>query len=123
MEQVFDEYSRLLATELEKQRQVRVTLMFFNLQYYGFPSLFLCLCPTGAIVAFYCVKNQYLSSVFTPLPQNYESLLAEAKGKRDSTIAEAVEKAVTSEMQDIQSKLDKCTEEKNALAEVCFNVF
>ena len=26
---------------------------------------------------------------------------------------------MTSEMQDIQSKLDKCTEEKNALAEVC----
>lgn len=70
VEAVFDEYSRLLATELEKQRQ------------------------------------------------NYESLLAEAKGKRDSTIAEAVEKAVTSEMQDIQSKLDKCTEEKNALAEI-----
>ncbi|KAE8669041.1 WD repeat-containing protein 11-like isoform X2 [Hibiscus syriacus] len=63
-------YSRLLATELEKQRQ------------------------------------------------NYESMLAEAKSKRESTIAEAVEKAVTSEMQDIQSNLDKCTEEKNALTEV-----
>lgn len=58
-------------------------------------------------------------SVFTPPPQNYESLLAEAKMKRESYIAEAVEKAVTSEMQDIQSKLDKYTEEKNALAEVC----
>ncbi|KAK8660899.1 hypothetical protein V6N13_051806 [Hibiscus sabdariffa] len=70
VEAVFDEYSRLLATELEKQRQ------------------------------------------------NYESMLTEAKSKRESTIAEAVEKAVTSEMQDIQSNLDKCTEEKNALAEV-----
>ncbi|XWS70721.1 hypothetical protein CRYUN_Cryun03dG0071900 [Craigia yunnanensis] len=70
VEAIFDEYSHLLATELEKQRQ------------------------------------------------SYESLLAEAKSKRDSSIAEAVEKAVTSEMQDIQSKLDKCTEEKNALAEI-----
>ncbi|XWS27034.1 hypothetical protein CRYUN_Cryun26dG0081200 [Craigia yunnanensis] len=53
---------------------------------------------------------------------NYESLLAEAKSKRDCSIAEAVEKAVTSEMQDIQSKLDKCTEEKNALAEINRNL-
>ncbi|XVE54455.1 hypothetical protein DITRI_Ditri03aG0082700 [Diplodiscus trichospermus] len=74
VEAIFDEYSRLLATELEKQRQ------------------------------------------------NYESLLAEAKIKRDSLVAEAVEKAVTSEMQDIQSKLDKRTEEKNALAEINHNL-
>ncbi|KAK6248373.1 hypothetical protein QUC31_019938 [Theobroma cacao] len=72
--QIFDEYSRLLATEMEKQRQ------------------------------------------------NYESLLAESKSKRDSSIAEAVEKAVTSEMLDIQNKLDKCTEEKNALAEINRNL-
>ncbi|XVE98357.1 hypothetical protein REPUB_Repub03eG0099400 [Reevesia pubescens] len=74
VEEIFDEYSRLLATELEKQRQ------------------------------------------------NYGSLLAEAKSKRDSSIAEAVEKAATSEMQDIQSKLDKCTEEKDALAEINRNL-
>ncbi|EOY31123.1 Brca1-associated protein, putative [Theobroma cacao] len=74
VEAIFDEYSRLLATEMEKQRQ------------------------------------------------NYESLLAESKSKRDSSIAEAVEKAVTSEMLDIQNKLDKCTEEKNALAEINRNL-
>ncbi|XVF88347.1 hypothetical protein PTKIN_Ptkin19aG0043500 [Pterospermum kingtungense] len=74
VEAIFDEYSRLLATELEKQRQ------------------------------------------------NYESLLAEVKIKRESSIAEAVEKSVNSEMQDIQSKLDKYTEEKNALAEVNRNL-
>ncbi|KAE8654511.1 topless-related protein 4-like [Hibiscus syriacus] len=67
--------------------------------------------------------NYYSYSALLPIQQNYESMLAEAKSKRESTIAEAVEKAVTSEMQDIQSNLDKCTEEKNALAELCFNMF
>ncbi|OMO81163.1 Zinc finger, UBP-type [Corchorus capsularis] len=69
VEATFDEYSRLLATEWEKQRQ------------------------------------------------NYESLLAEAKSKRESLIADAV-KTATSGMQDIQSELEQCTEEKNALAEI-----
>lgn len=70
VEAIVDEYNRLLATQLEIQRQY------------------------------------------------YESLLAEAKSKRDSTISEAVEKAMTSGMQDIQTKLEKCTEEKDAVAEM-----
>lgn len=33
-------------------------------------------------------------------------------------MSEAVEKAAASEMQDIQRELEKCTEERNAIAEV-----
>lgn len=52
--------------------------------------------------------------------QYYESLLIEAKSKLESAIAEAVENAVTYKMQDIKSKLEKCIEDKNAMAEVSF---
>ncbi|XP_062149271.1 BRAP2 RING ZnF UBP domain-containing protein 1-like isoform X3 [Alnus glutinosa] len=45
----------------------------------------------------------------------YESLLVETKSKVGSYISEAVEKAVTSKMHDIQNKLEKCIEEKNAV--------
>jgi BRCA1-associated protein len=50
--------------------------------------------------------------------QYYESLLVEAKSKVESSISEAVDKAVTSKMQDIQNKLEKYAEEKNAVADV-----
>lgn len=50
--------------------------------------------------------------------QYYESLLTEAKSKLENAISEAVERAVTSKMQDIQNKLEKCVEEKNAVADV-----
>jgi len=50
--------------------------------------------------------------------QHYESLIIEAKSKRQSSISEAVENAVTSTMQDIQNKLEKCELEKNAVADV-----
>jgi len=36
----------------------------------------------------------------------------------ESSMSEAVEKAAASEMQDIQNELEKCTEERNAIAEV-----
>lgn len=47
----------------------------------------------------------------------------EAKSKVESSISEAVEKAVTSKMQDIQNKLEKCIEEKNAVADVSFQFY
>lgn len=50
--------------------------------------------------------------------QHYESLIIEAKSKRQSSISEAVENAVTSTMQDIQNKLEKCELEKNAVADI-----
>ncbi|KAI4335693.1 hypothetical protein L6164_014316 [Bauhinia variegata] len=74
VETIVDEYNRLLATQLETQRQY------------------------------------------------YESLLIEAKSKVESSISEAVEKAVTSRMEDIQSKLEKFTTEKNAVADVNRNL-
>lgn len=36
----------------------------------------------------------------------------------ESSMSEAVEKAAASEMLDIQNELEKCTEERNAIAEV-----
>ncbi|KAL9377150.1 hypothetical protein Peur_031270 [Populus x canadensis] len=70
VEAIADEYNRLLATQLEAQRQ------------------------------------------------HYESLIIEAKSKRQSSISEAVENAVTSTMQDIQNKLERCELEKNAVADI-----
>ncbi|KAJ6863540.1 BRAP2 RING ZnF UBP domain-containing protein 1 [Populus alba x Populus x berolinensis] len=70
VEAIADEYNRLLATQLEAQRQ------------------------------------------------HYESLIIEAKSKRQSSISEAVENAVTSTMRDIQNKLEKCEQEKNAVADI-----
>ncbi|KAJ0089962.1 hypothetical protein Patl1_13059 [Pistacia atlantica] len=74
VEAIVDEYNRLLATQLETQRQY------------------------------------------------YESILAEAKSKRDSSISEAVEKAVASKMLDIQNDLDKCEEAKKAVADINRNL-
>ncbi|KAL1372273.1 hypothetical protein HN51_002401 [Arachis hypogaea] len=61
--------------------------------------------------------NRLLTSQLETQRQYYESLLAEAKSKVDSSVSEAVEKAVTSGLQDIQDKLEKCTEERNGVAE------
>jgi BRCA1-associated protein len=46
----------------------------------------------------------------------------ETKSKVGSSISEAVEKAVTSKMHDIQNKLEKCIEEKNTVADVSFQL-
>ncbi|KAA0063536.1 hypothetical protein IC582_011842 [Cucumis melo] len=70
VEAIVDEYNRLLATQLETQRQY------------------------------------------------YESLLAEAKSKKEISISEAVEEALISKTQDIQDKLEKCVKEKNTVSEV-----
>lgn len=50
-------------------------------------------------------------------------MLVEAKSKVESSISEAVEKAVASRMQDMQYELEKCTEEKNAVADVNISIF
>lgn len=52
--------------------------------------------------------------------QYYESLLVEARNKVESSISEAVDKAVNSKMKDIQNKFDKCVEEKSCVSDVSF---
>ncbi|PSS36109.1 BRCA1-associated protein [Actinidia chinensis var. chinensis] len=69
VEAIMDEYNRLLATQMETQRQ------------------------------------------------HFESLLVEAKYKKESSISEAVDKALASRTEDVQSKLEKCVEEKNTVAD------
>jgi len=51
------------------------------------------------------------------LLQNFESQLQEAKSKKESSVSEAVEKALASRMQDIQSKLDQCVVQKKTVAD------
>ncbi|GAV82487.1 zf-UBP domain-containing protein/BRAP2 domain-containing protein [Cephalotus follicularis] len=74
VETIVDEYNRLLATQLENQRQY------------------------------------------------YESLISEAKVKRESLISEAVEKALNSRMHEIQNELENCEKEKNAVADINQNL-
>ncbi|RZB56401.1 BRCA1-associated protein isoform B [Glycine soja] len=62
--------------------------------------------------------NRLLTSQLETQRQYYESLLVETKSKMESSMSEAVEKAAASEMLDIQNELEKCTEERNAIAEV-----
>ncbi|XP_059432422.1 BRAP2 RING ZnF UBP domain-containing protein 1 isoform X1 [Corylus avellana] len=71
------------------------------------------------------IMDEYNGLLATQLENqrlHYESLLVEAKSKVESSISEAVEKAVTSKMHDIQNKLEKRIEEKNAVAEVNRNL-
>lgn len=53
--------------------------------------------------------------------QHYESLLAEAKSGKESSISRAVEKAVFSKMNDLQAKVEMYTEEMKSIAEVTTN--
>lgn len=62
--------------------------------------------------------NHLLATEMETQRQYYESLLLEAKAKRESSVLEAVEKAVTSKMQDIQNELEKCMEEKKAVSDI-----
>ncbi|RVW16764.1 BRCA1-associated protein [Vitis vinifera] len=62
--------------------------------------------------------NHLLATEMETQRQYYESLLLEAKAKRESSVLEAVEKAVTSKMQDIQNELEKCLEEKKAVSDI-----
>lgn len=54
----------------------------------------------------------------TCVPQHYESLLAEAKSGKESSISRAVEKAVFSKLNDLQAKIEMYTEETKSIAEV-----
>ncbi|OAY31470.1 hypothetical protein MANES_14G114800v8 [Manihot esculenta] len=62
--------------------------------------------------------NRLLANQLEAQRQNYESLIADLRSKRESSINEVVDKAVTSTMQDIQTKLEKCEQEKDAVAEI-----
>jgi len=62
--------------------------------------------------------NHLLANQLDTQRQYYESQIVEAKSKVESSISEAVENAVTSKMQDIQNKLEKFIEEKNAVADI-----
>ncbi|KAK4491201.1 hypothetical protein RD792_001933 [Penstemon davidsonii] len=61
--------------------------------------------------------NHLLASQLDSQRQHYESLLAEAKSTKESSIAKAVDKAIFSRTHDIQDKLEKYREEKKAVAD------
>ncbi|XP_009803420.1 BRAP2 RING ZnF UBP domain-containing protein 1 [Nicotiana sylvestris] len=61
--------------------------------------------------------NNLLASQLEAQRQHYESLLAEAKSGKESSISRAVEKAVFSKMNDMQAKIEMYTEETKSVAE------
>ncbi|XP_056167860.1 BRAP2 RING ZnF UBP domain-containing protein 1-like [Syzygium oleosum] len=61
--------------------------------------------------------NHLTSTQLEAQKKHYESHLLEAKSRRETSKLKAVEKAVTSKIQDIRTKLEKLGEEKAALAE------
>ncbi|KAF5749628.1 BRCA1-associated protein-like [Tripterygium wilfordii] len=62
--------------------------------------------------------NHLLATQLETQRQYYEYQLVEAKSKIESLISEAVEKAVTSRMQEIQLELEKCEGGKNYVANI-----
>ncbi|XP_050213266.1 BRAP2 RING ZnF UBP domain-containing protein 1 [Mercurialis annua] len=66
--------------------------------------------------------NHLLATQLKAQRQYYESLIADVKSKREISIEEAIEKAVTFTVQDIQSKLEKFEPEKEAVAEINRNL-
>ncbi|KAF7148156.1 hypothetical protein RHSIM_Rhsim03G0250100 [Rhododendron simsii] len=61
--------------------------------------------------------NRLLATQMEAQRQNFESQLIEVKCKKESSIAEAVEKALSSRMQDIHSKLEQYVDEKKTVAD------
>ncbi|XP_055822717.1 BRAP2 RING ZnF UBP domain-containing protein 1 [Solanum dulcamara] len=61
--------------------------------------------------------NNLLASQLETQRQHYESLLAEARSGKESSISRAVEKAVFSKMNDLQAKIEMYTEETKSVAE------
>ncbi|KAK4374543.1 hypothetical protein RND71_005220 [Anisodus tanguticus] len=61
--------------------------------------------------------NDLLASQLETQRQHYESLLAETKSGKESSISRAVEKAVFSKMNDLQAKIEMYTEETKSVAE------
>ncbi|XP_048325992.1 BRAP2 RING ZnF UBP domain-containing protein 1 isoform X2 [Ziziphus jujuba] len=76
--------------------------------------------PFGDCGSCACSEDSGISAALysSKVETYYESLLIEARSKLESAIVEAVESAVTHKMQDIKSSLEKCIEDKNAVAEV-----
>lgn len=66
--------------------------------------------------------NHLLTTQLETQRQYYESLLVEARNKVESSISEAVDRAVNSKMKDIQNKFDKCVEEKNCVSDINRNL-
>ncbi|ESQ31592.1 hypothetical protein EUTSA_v10004093mg [Eutrema salsugineum] len=62
--------------------------------------------------------NDLLASQLRAQRQYYESLIVEARSKQESSIAEQVEQTVVNKMQELQSEIEKCEEEKNGITEV-----
>ncbi|KAK4713075.1 hypothetical protein R3W88_018982 [Solanum pinnatisectum] len=60
--------------------------------------------------------NNLLASQLETQRQHYESLLAEAKSGKESSISRAVEKAVFSKLNDLQAKIEMYTEETKSIA-------
>lgn len=52
--------------------------------------------------------------------QHYESLLAEGRSGKESSMTKAVEKAIFSKTHDLEYKLEKFAEEKKVVADVNF---
>ncbi|KAK4369933.1 hypothetical protein RND71_009408 [Anisodus tanguticus] len=61
--------------------------------------------------------NDLLASQLETQRQHYESLLAETKSGKESSISRAVEKAVFSKMNDLQAKIEMYTEGTKSVAE------
>ncbi|XP_010927420.2 BRAP2 RING ZnF UBP domain-containing protein 1 isoform X2 [Elaeis guineensis] len=66
--------------------------------------------------------NHLLASQLENQRQYYETLLQEAKEKREKCISEAVEKTVNSKLQDIQLKLENVIRENKVVAEMNENL-
>ncbi|KAK1315615.1 hypothetical protein QJS10_CPA05g00120 [Acorus calamus] len=62
--------------------------------------------------------NRLLTSQLENQRLYYESLLVEARGKREKIIAEAVEQAVNLKLQDFQTRLEECIKKKNIATEI-----
>ncbi|XP_010687940.2 BRAP2 RING ZnF UBP domain-containing protein 1 isoform X2 [Beta vulgaris subsp. vulgaris] len=75
---------------------------------------------TGALFSskFEAITDEYNHLLATQLEnqrQYYESLLVEARSKKECSIAEAVENAVTTRMQDLQCRLEICEDDKKSV--------
>ncbi|XP_039166208.1 BRAP2 RING ZnF UBP domain-containing protein 1-like isoform X1 [Eucalyptus grandis] len=67
------------------------------------------------------IHTNYIHLASTQLEaqrKHYESLMLEAKSRKENSKLEAIEKAVTSKIEDIHSKLGKLGDEKKAVAEL-----
>ncbi|KNA16979.1 hypothetical protein SOVF_084540 [Spinacia oleracea] len=62
--------------------------------------------------------NHLLATQLENHRQYYESLLVEAKSKKVNSVAEVVEKAVTTRMQDLHCKLEKYEEDKKTVMDM-----